>query len=181
MSAAVHDFTAYLDRENLESTACCWTIIYRRLWPCYERMEIAPRGSAEQYAGVDRFVHLPGGNVLACQEKTRDRDYDDLLVEYLHMDNVGRTWPGWIEHSQGADYLVYVQRVRGHVLCWRIADLRRTWGLNGARWIKTLRQHKAYNTGGYYSVNLAVPLPMLPHPRMVQVDPHIFRGVAYGK
>lgn len=177
--ARLHDWRADLDRENREATAPWWAIVYRHLWPSHENTAIAPRGSEAQRSGVDRVVCLPDGRMVTVQEKVRGVDKPDLLIEYQHEALDGRTWPGWIEHTE-ADVLLCIWKPTGTVRMWNMLDLRRAWVVNGGRWARTCRVYRAPNTGGYCSLNVAVPLDVLPPGRMVRVDPRVFGAQGRG-
>ena len=174
MTVKTHDWVRDLAHENAEAGAPWWPLVYRALWPSFQSLEIAPRGSEAQRAGIDRVVRFPDGRRVTIQEKTRRLDRPDLLIEVRHVAADGRTWPGWIEHTS-ADCLVYVVKASGVVRVWDMPALRRLWAINRARWLRTCRTFEAHNQG-YRTFNVAVPLAALPPARTVRLDPRVFRG-----
>ena len=180
MTVKTHDWVRDLAHENAEAGAPWWPLVYRALWPSFQSLEIAPRGSEAQRAGIDRVVRFPDGRVLSIQEKTRRLDRPDLLIEVRHVAADGRTWPGWIEHTS-ADYLLCLWKPSGVVRLWGMAALRRAWMVNRARWLRTCRTFEAHNAGGYKSVNVAVPLAALPPARTVHIDPRVFAAAPRGR
>lgn len=169
-----HDFGAYLDAENKETNASFWTLIYRSFFPDLLSLEVMPRGSAAQRAGVDRVLVLGDGRRVAIQEKVRNLSRPDLLIEISHVASNGRTWPGWIEHTS-ADFLLYVQRPTGTARLWSMPALSRAWTLNRHGWLLRYTTLIA-NNGRYRTRSVPIPLSVLPPCRTVTLDPRLLRG-----
>ncbi len=163
MSAAkriVHNFGAYLARENREAEAGVWGRLYRRLYPDLERIAIAPVNSPEQKAGIDRTLFLRGGTVVKVQEKTRYRPHADMLIEFLHVRRDGREWPGWIEKTR-ADVLTCYWKPQGVARAWQMDALRLAWRERGRTWVSRFTVKRADN-GAYSTLSVCVPLKSLP-------------------
>jgi len=159
----VHSFTEYLTRENTEATSPVWATIYRQFFPSFVSAEVAPRGSDLQRCGVDRTLTLSNGKEIAIQEKTRSRDYGDLLIEFSHSHGGS----GWIDHT-AADYLLYLSRDTGVARLWNMSTLRRSWLVNRHRWIAKYKIIAVENAA-YTTLNLAIPLSVLPAPHCARV------------
>jgi hypothetical protein len=172
-TATIHNFEADLAAENSESTALFWSICYARLFPGICGQRIAPKGSAEQRAGIDRFITLASGETVSIQEKTRKRTRRDLLIELRHVAADGRTWAGWLSECK-ANYLLYVFRDTGECRLWTVQELRHAALINHFRWQRIFRVRIAKNKG-YESINVPVPFSELPEPQTCQVNPRLFR------
>jgi len=151
-----HSFTEYLAKENREATSPTWVTIYRQFFPSFETSAVAPRGSDLQRCGVDRTLTLSSGKTVMIQEKTRSKDYGDLLIEFGHTHG----GCGWID-TCAADYLCYLSRDTGVARLWNMSTLRRAWLMNRHRWIAAHRIVTAENES-YTSLSVAVPLSELP-------------------
>ena len=173
-TTTIHSFTNDLAVENREASALFWTIAYNRLFGGIRGQAIAPKGSAEQKAGIDRWVTLASGETVSVQEKTRKRQVRDLLLELRHVAADGRTWAGWANQDGKADFLLYVSKTDGECRLWRTADLQRVLRRNYFGWQKRFPIRCSRNRG-YETEFICVPLSLLPEPQTCQVNPRLFR------
>lgn len=91
MNGIIHDFNerlAFSQRQGDEEGA--WVAFYQDAWPNHLLAVRIDANSKYQQWGIDRHLYLPGGKMLAIDEKVRDperakdRDgdpYDDVLIE----------------------------------------------------------------------------------------------------
>ena len=96
-----------------------------------------------QRLGIDRIVQLGSGRTLKIDEKKRERDYGDILLEFVSVDRTNA--PGWMEKDLQIDYLAYafLPSQRCYLLPWNM--LRRVWANWGRMWIS----YGAKNLGGF--------------------------------
>jgi hypothetical protein len=87
----IHDFQERLLRSHELSDEPAWVDFYRRLWPDLLMCIRIDANSKFQKWGIDREVLLPNGRRISIDEKKRDRDYGDLLIEEW---SVGRIQSG---------------------------------------------------------------------------------------
>jgi len=117
----VHDFAerlAFSHAAGAEEAA--WVRFYQDVWPTATVIVRIDAKSKYQEIGIDRHVYLPGGKILAIDEKVRDpikavdRDgdpYDDILIEEFSV-WLGERHPknkvGWtLDPHKQCDYIAY--------------------------------------------------------------------------
>lgn len=130
-----------------------WQAVYKKAFPNLSHTELCD-DLAKQKQGVDRVLYLANGNVLYVDEKKRERDYPDILLEYVSADTY-RT-PGWMEKDLAMDYLAYafMPSQRCYLFPWPI--LRRAWLLNKQAWIGSYKTVRGENRG-YTTLSVAIP------------------------
>jgi hypothetical protein len=114
-----------------------------------------PGDTQSQRLGIDRLILLSSGRVLAIDEKKREQDYNDILLEYLSNDSTGA--PGWIEKELQIDYLAYAFMPSKRVYLFPWDMLRRAWLHYKADWLKKYQIPPARNKG-YCTHSVAVPI-----------------------
>jgi hypothetical protein len=123
-----------------------------------------------QAAGVDRVVHVEGGRTYFVEEKERDAEWGDFLLEVYSDEE--RQSPGWINKELACDYVAYAFRSTGKVyyLPWLL--LKRAWTLNSEKWLDKARfgedgfgLHRSSTGtspgGAYTTLNVSVPIETL--------------------
>lgn len=129
--------------------AACW----RLWWPAAHRQPV--QNLSAQRAGIDAIL-IAGEARVPVEEKVRERDYGDVLIELVSNDK--RSTPGWA-----------IKRCRSRLLLYAFADTRRAWVFpmpavqaatrkNQGEWLTRYGKKVAKNRG-YDSINVAVPLP----------------------
>lgn len=96
----------------------------------------ADRPNAGQRRGVDRWVSLSSGKTLTIQEKRREKDFGDTLLEYAHVGGSGRRWPGWMGEDHAVDYLAvgYFDTMRCNIFPWD--PMRTAWSAQRREWLR---------------------------------------------
>lgn len=152
----VHDFRKSLARSQELARAPWWEEIYRRAFPSFKSMEISPSGSEAQRELIDRKILLDNGHSFHVEEKVREEDWPDFLLEFWSSEEDRR--PGWIAKDGHADFLAYVflPSRRCWLLPWPL--LRLAWRTHHKEWCRLHRIIRATNEG-YTTVSCAVPIP----------------------
>lgn len=111
-----------------------------------------------QHLGIDRLIQLKSGKTLYIDEKKREADYNDILLEYISVDKLQT--PGWIEADLLIDFLAYafMPSQRCYLFPWE--PLRRVWKHFKNEWISKYPKVKAQNKG-YKTISTAVPIDIL--------------------
>lgn len=111
-----------------------------------------------QRQGIDRVIHLSNGKTLYVDEKKREKDYGDILLEYISVDRTGA--PGWMEKDLSIDYLAYAVMPchRCYLFPWLM--LRRAWLHYREQWIGKYETRVAKNSS-YNTLSVAVPTAVL--------------------
>jgi len=149
-----------------------WAAFYRKVWPDLLACVRLDKDSEWQRAGVDRLIIRPHLIVTTIDEKMRERNYNDILLEewsVCEFDSNTKTVthgnkPGWaMDRSKRCDYLAYA--IPAARKCYLIPFdlLRRTmW-----RYLKSWKQNAdcvypiAARNAGYTTVSIGVKWPML--------------------
>lgn len=153
-----HDFRERLQFSEDASDAPFWDAVYRKAFPSMVWHNACPGNTEGQHRGVDRMIYLRNDRILRIDEKKREKDYPDILLEFLSVDTKGT--PGWIEKDLAIDYLAYAFMPSRRVYLFDWLMLRRAWIGYGERWKAKYRIVKAQNNG-YCTHSVAVPISEL--------------------
>lgn len=179
MQPPVHDFKQKLTWSQAASDEPFWNAVYRKAFPDMVS-HVAQTGDVPaQRLGIDRHIILTNGVTLRVDEKKRERDYADILLEFVSND-VTRT-PGWIEKQLQIDYLAYAFMPSQRVYLFPWLLLRRAWLHYKADWLKTYRKVVAQNQG-YRTHSVAVPIKVLQRAvqtaALIKLEPSDYKPVA---
>jgi hypothetical protein len=158
ISAPLHDFQERLLWSEDASGEPFWDAVYRKAFPNLVNHMQCNGNTTSQRMGVDRVLHLSNGRTLYIDEKKREREYDDILLEYVSVDSTGA--PGWMEKDLSIDYLAYafMPSKRCYLFPWLM--LRRAWMRFGEDWKQQHRIVQARNNG-YSTWSVAVPIAVV--------------------
>jgi hypothetical protein len=156
-SVKVHDFQERLEYSERESFEPFWEVIYRYFFPNMVK-HVMEKNIEKQRNGVDRVLYFGDGRKINIQEKKREEDYPDILLEYLSNDQTGAK--GWIEKEADCDYLMYAFEKSGMVYLYPWNLLRLAWGRFGKKWKDKYPNIPAKNIG-YTTWSVAVPQEVL--------------------
>ena len=161
----MNDFSVQLSR-SLDMDLM-WEGIYRARFPAFVKMETV-KDLTLQHAGLDRLVTVGNGK-YGIDEKVRERDYPDILLEYISRDTTQS--PGWIEKPLRCDYIAYAFLVSQRCYFLPFPFLQAAWKRRKDIWMTYAKNAQldfrivpAHNGGGnapYITYSLAVPIPIL--------------------
>ena len=128
----MHDFNESLLLSAKYADAPWWEQIYRQAFPNLQSMSYIRQDGWAQRGGIDRVLVLDSGKTLRIEEKVRDNDYGDILLE-VWSDHQRRV-PGWMQKDLATDYLSYcvLPGLRCYILPFPL--LRRAWLSNRDEW-----------------------------------------------
>lgn len=165
MTVAVHDFRKSLEKSAAYVDADWWPIVYRRAFPTLSAYSSVRQDGWAQRAGIDRILTLACGRVIRIDEKIRDKDYGDILLEY--WSDRDRQIHGWILKPLACDFIAYAVAPTKICYLFDTVLLQRAWKQNAAQWDAAMKggdrrfkKCEAVNKG-YVTVSLAVPLDVL--------------------
>lgn len=157
-SITPHDFNERLKYSELASEEPFWEAVYRKAFANYVNSMPSKGNTESQRRGIDRLVHLSNGRTLQVDEKKRENDWPDILLEYISVDTTGA--PGWIEKDLDIDYLAYAFMPSKTVYLFPWLLLKRAWDYYGEQWIEEYKRVEARNKG-YTTISVAVPIKTL--------------------
>jgi hypothetical protein len=153
-----HDFKERLAFSEQAGHEPFWDAVYRKAFPNMVNHMPCPGDHESQRQGIDRLILLNNGATLKIDEKKREKDRPDILLEYLSNDVTNA--PGWIEKNLAIDYIAYafMPSKRVYMLPWHF--LKAAWQKNKAEWLKQYKIPPAQNNG-YRTHCVAVPINVL--------------------
>lgn len=150
----IHDFAESLAASHAASDLPIWEQIYRRAFPTFCAMVDHRDDGEHQRAGIDRSVILANSKQLLIDEKVRNKDYGDILLEYVSNDRFNS--PGWVCKPLRADYIAYAIVPAGRCYLLPVIQLQIAWAKYGEFWKQEFRHVPAQNNG-YTTHSVAVP------------------------
>lgn len=150
----VHDFRERLAFSEVASDEPFWFEVYKKAFPNMVNFMPCPGDTVSQRQGIDRVILLASGRMLKIDEKKREKEYPDILLEYLSVDTTGA--PGWIEKDLPIDYLAYAFMPTRRVYLFPWDMLRRTWINMKVDWLSKYPKIEAQNNG-YKTHSIAIP------------------------
>lgn len=152
----IHNFTKMLKRSNSEEDELFWDKAHRSAFDVFDIEKCIDLEL--QKSGVDRIVTLKNGCMLYIDEKLREKDYGDVLLEYISNDTTGA--PGWIEKDQKTNVIAYGVRPTKTVMYFTFSWLRHAWEKNKKTFLEKYKIPPAKNIG-YNTHSVAIPLCVL--------------------
>lgn len=166
----VHDFAERLEYSQRLSNEPEWIAFYQRLWPEALSIVRLDADSKWQRAGVDRMIILPNGKEVLIDEKNREKDFSDILLEEWSV-FFGDAHPenklGWtLDPSKHIEYVAYAIHPlqRCYLLPFELLRLAFKHYLPAWKQRKTGKLNwypKDAKNNGYVTRNCAVPWTIL--------------------
>lgn len=154
----IHDFAESLAKSHAQADAPWWFDLYRIAFPDLQAAVNVRNDGWAQRGGIDRVITLGSGKTLTIDEKVREENWPDILLEY--WSDSQRKIPGWVAKDLACDFIAYafVPSQTCHLLPFQ--TLRRAWRQNGKLWVSKYRRVEAKNSR-YTTVSVAVPTQIL--------------------
>ncbi|APB32802.1 hypothetical protein GlitD10_0490 [Gloeomargarita lithophora Alchichica-D10] len=160
----IHDFNESLKKSQDPQYETFWQECYKQEFgdQLTAAFSTGSLPSEWQRAGIDRLVLTKSGNTYYVDEKLRDNDWGDFLIEYASVAHrSGNGWrvekPGWaIDPQKRCDFILYgIPTVEKY---WFLPyhALRNAVGGNLAEWKTRYRVISATNQK-YHSLSIPVP------------------------
>lgn len=150
----VHHFATSLARSHFYADAPWWSDVYRNAFPTLRCCHDIRSDGWSQRGGIDRLLVLASGKTLTVDEKVREKDWPDVLLEYW-SDEAARS-PGWIAKDLACDYIAYAFVPSQTCLLLPFHQLRLAWHRHRKQWVQNYKEVRADN-GRYTTVSVAVP------------------------
>jgi hypothetical protein len=154
----VHSFNECLARSQSYADEPWWLDVYRRAFPNLASAVTIRDDGWAQRGGIDRLISLTSGKTITVDEKVREKDYGDILLERFSDER--RKTPGWMETPLACDYIAYAVAPTRTCYLLPFQTLWRAWQLNGQSWIAQYQPIRARNPG-YVTLSVAVPVAVL--------------------
>lgn len=163
--AVVHSFHESLKKSHSYENAPWWEAVYRKAFPGLQVCTSVRQDGWAQRGGIDRILVLRSGKTITVDEKIREKDWPDILLE-RYSDKARKT-PGWMHKELACDYIAYAFVPSETCYLLPFLTLRKAWIENGRDWIRKAEQRadgfaliEATNNG-YVTQSVAVPIKTL--------------------
>lgn len=153
-----HNFAASLALSEEQVDKPIWERIYRNAFHNFQCMSSVRQDGWAQRGGIDRVITLSSGKTLTVDEKVRNKDYGDILLEY--WSNEGNRVPGWVAKDLACDFISYAILPTNKCYLLPFQQLRTAWRANGKRWVSSYKRIEAQNQG-YKTISVGVPIRVL--------------------
>ena len=154
----IHDFSKSLAKSHAQADAPWWFAVYREAFPDLQAAVNVRNDGWAQRGGIDRVLTLSSGKTLTIDEKVREENWPDILLEY--WSDKERKINGWVAKDLACDFIAYafVPSQTCHLLPFQ--TLRRAWRKNHVLWVSQYRRIEAKNNG-YTTISVAIPTKIL--------------------
>lgn len=161
----VHSFQQSLQKSHEYEDANWWNEVYRKAFPGLVASVSVRQDGWAQRGGIDRVLTLKSGKTVTIDEKIREKDWPDILLE-RYSDKKNKTH-GWMQKSLACDYIAYAFVPSETCYLLPFLTLRKAWLENGQEWIRKAEQKEdgfrlidAVNQN-YTTQSVAVPIKAL--------------------
>ena len=172
ITSVVHSFQERLQFSLDMSSEGDWVSFYRRLWPDAISIVRVDKDSVQQRSGIDRIVILPNGKQITIDEKIREKDYGDILLEewtvadydWKNKKLIRGRKIGWtLDPSKTCDFISYAVLSSGVCFLLPYELLRMATAFNLASWKESpdCKYPVPVANEGYTTINIAVPWTIL--------------------
>ena len=158
MPEVVHDFEESLARSHNHADADWWEKVYRQAFPNFSNMVSVRADGWAQRGGIDRVITLKSGKTVTVDEKVREKDWPDILLE--RWSDEARKTPGWVQKDLACDFIAYAFAPSKTCYLLPFLQLRKAWLQHGRDWVGRYREVRA-NNGDYVTVSVPVPTKVL--------------------
>lgn len=158
MSMVVHDFAESLARSHEQADAPWWLTVYRAAFPNLASYVCVRADGWAQRGGIDRVLTLDSGRTIYIDEKVREKDWPDFLLEQWSDEQ--RKKPGWVQKPLACEFIAYAFVASATCYLLPTLTLQRAWRLHGRDWIKAYPTIRAPNRG-YVTASVPVPRAVL--------------------
>lgn len=164
-SGIVHCFTTSLENSHRLNNESDWVAFYKRIWPDATMIIRLDADSQMQRNGIDRIIMLPSGKQLLIDEKCREKDYGDVLLETVSVrkrkedGSVVDEKIGWaLDDSKHCDFVAYAIPSASKCYLLPFQLTKEALRVNLVSWSRNERKAK---NNGYETVNVAVKWAVL--------------------
>jgi len=153
-----------------------WPVVYQRAFPDMADSYDLRHEGWHQRAGRDRVIRLTSGRQIFIDEKVREKDYHDILIEvWSRYPLTGsapyppreRAVPGWGTEPKDCDFLAYAFEHAQTCYLIPFLGIRAAWQKHGPAWRANATNRKdgfswtrALNRT-YATIGIAVPVKIL--------------------
>lgn len=146
----IHDFKTSLKFSYLYDGDI--NAFYEELFPTLVNIEIIT-DKIRQKQGIDKILHFKSGKKIFIDEKKREKDYGDILLEEYSI------WEekvnGWLKDEKKTDYIVYIILPIKTIYFLPYLLVRNAFLENYSKWLENYGRVFAENKG-YYTSNIPV-------------------------
>lgn len=158
MTATEHNFADSLARSHAQADAPWWHEVYRAAFPGFAAAVCVRDDGWAQRGGIDRVITLKSGRTITVDEKVREKDWPDVLLE--RWSDEAREIPGWVQKPLACDFIAYAFIPSQTCFLLPTLTLQRAWRIYGRDWCSKYGTVRARNNG-YVTASIPVPRAVL--------------------
>lgn len=155
----VHSFEESLALSAQYADAPWWFDVYRQAFPSLASAASVRADGWAQRGGIDRVLTLKSGKTLTVDEKVREKDWPDFLLE--RWSDRDRKVKGWIQKDLACDFIAYAFAESCTCYLLPFQTLRLAWIKNGREWIDKYQPPILARNRTYTTESIAVPRDVL--------------------
>lgn len=181
--SVVWNFNERLEYSATLSDEKSWFEFYLSIWPDMISATRLDAHSEFQRRGIDRVVYRECGQQHTIDEKKREKDYGDFLLEewsvarILPNGNIVGEKAGWcVDPHKHCDFIAYAIPSANKCYFLPFELLRSACIKNLPRW-KTPQTTKVAQNHGYVTVNVSVRWAELKVAIVAETDRHFYKNV----
>lgn len=182
INSVVHSFKDRLQFSHDMSSEGDWISFYRRMWPEAISVIRVDADSVQQRSGIDRIVVLPNGRQITIDEKIREKDYGDILLEewsvadydWKNKKMIRGRKVGWtLDPLKVCDFVAYAVLPSSVCFLFPYELLRMATQANIEIWKQSpeCKYPVPAANNGYTTINIAVPWNVL----RIQINIQMYR------
>lgn len=158
----MHSFKESLAMSRAQADEPWWESVYRAAFPNFAGMIYVNDDGWAQRGGIDRVVTLTSGKAVTVDEKSRRKDYPDILWEY--WSDKGRKIKGWCAKDLACDFIAYAFVPSKTCYLLPALQMRAAWLRHRLKWHALGKQEEngfrivRAENDGYVTESVAVPI-----------------------
>lgn len=153
-----HDFLTSLTYSKGYVNAPWWEEVYRKAFVGIKRIVAITEDGMAQRDGIDRVIWLNNDVLIYVDEKVREKDWPDFLLEY--WSDKHKRIPGWIAKDLATDFIAYAFVPSKRCFLLPFPLLRTAWRNNRKQWIAKYKRIEADNST-WLTISVAVPIQVV--------------------
>ncbi len=154
----LHSFAERLAMSESYTDAPWWLDVYRSAFPGLQTAVAVRDDGWAQRGGIDRVLTLKCGRTFTVDEKVREKDWPDFLLE--RWSDEARKKPGWVQKPLACDFIAYAFVPSATCYLLPVPALQRAWRMFGREWAEEYGEKRAPNRG-YVTTSVPVPRAVL--------------------
>jgi len=155
----IHSFKRNLEYSNRKEKRDFFDLQYKSMFPLLKEVEVVSDQERQKY-GIDVVLHFKDGMKFTFQEKTRTKNYNDILLELYHIDHFyGNKTFGWL-YGRQSDFIAYDSNQEAFYI-FPFAPLKMAWEIHKDQWLKIYGPLIKAPNQNYDTYSIPIPVDII--------------------